>query len=192
MARHRWGPRIVGGDGRWSATTSALAIGPHTLTAIQSDPAGNPAPVSSGLALTIAAVPSAATGLTLAPASDSGTLLDGITDIATPVITGSGVAGDTIVLFDGETQVGAAIVSGDGTWAITTSALAIGPHTLTALQSDLAGNPAPASTGLALTIAAVPTAVTGLILAPASDSGTLLDGITDIATPVITGSGFSR
>ena len=66
-----------------------------------------------------------------------------------------------IALFDGETQVGTAIVGGDGTWSVTTSALAIGSHTLTAIQTDPAGNPAPVSTGLALTIAAVPAAATG-------------------------------
>ena len=122
------GAAIVSGDGTWAITTSALAIGPHTLTALQSDLAGNPAPASTGLALTIAAVPAAATGLALAPASDSGTLLDGITDIATPVITGSGVAGDTIALFDGETQVGTAVVGGDGTWSVATSVLSAGSH----------------------------------------------------------------
>ena len=104
--------------------------------------------------------------MALATASDSGTLLDGSTDVATPVITGSGVPGHSIALFDGATQVGTAIVGGDGTWAVTTSVLAIGPHTLTAIQSDPAGNPAPVSSGLALTIAAVPSAVTGLTLAP--------------------------
>jgi hypothetical protein len=96
--------------------------------------------------------PASPTGLTLAPASDTGTKGDGITSVSTPIIIGQGVTGDTITLFDGTAQVGTVTVGSDGTWSVTTTVLASGSHSLTATQTDTSGNPSAASTPLLLTI----------------------------------------
>jgi hypothetical protein len=131
--------------------------------------------------LTIDAVPAAPSGLTLAPGSDSGAPGADITNINTPQITGIGIIGDTVTLHDGDTFVGAGPVAGDGTWDIATSALADGSHTLTATEYDVAGDVSPASGPLTLTIdTAIPAAPAALTLAPASDSGTPLDDITNV------------
>jgi hypothetical protein len=86
--------------------------------------------------------------------------------------------GDTVTLYEGGTFVGAGPVAGDSTWDIATSPLADGSHTLTATESDIAGDVSPASGPLTLTIAA-------------SDSGTALDNITNVTTPRITGTGVA-
>ena len=132
------GTGMVGAGGNWSIATSALADGPHTLTATATDLAGNTSGASAALPVTIDTVaPPVPGSLALAPASDSGVAGDGITNINTPVITGTGIAGDTITLLDSPldgstpvTTVGTATVGADGTWSITTSALANGARTL--------------------------------------------------------------
>ena len=86
------------------------------------------------------APPAAPSAPVLAAASDSGTKGDRITNIATPLITGTGVAGDTITLLDGATSVGSAVVTAAGTWSITAATLVEGLNVLTATQSDALGN----------------------------------------------------
>lgn len=125
-------------------------------------------------------------GLALALSSDSGIQGDDITDINTPVITGTGQTGDTVTLLDGSTQVGMGMVGADGTWGITTSQLALGPHALTATETDVASNTSSASAPLTITILAAPPAPSDLALASAPNAAT-----TNVNTPAITGTGQS-
>jgi hypothetical protein len=185
------GTATVGGDGAWSVTTPTLAAGPHMLTATQTDVAANVSALSATLDLTIdTTIPAAPAALTLAPSSDSGVAGDGITNVTTPEITGTGTPGDTIILHDGTVDVGTATVGGDGAWSVTAAALAAGPHMLTATQTEVAGNVSPVSSTLDLTIdTSIPAAPAGLTLAPSSDSGVQGDDITSVTTPTITGTG---
>lgn len=71
----------------------------------------------------------------LAAASDSGVSnTDNITSDTTPTFTGTAEAGATVKLYDtdGTTEIGSGTADGSGNWSITTSALAFGPHTVTA------------------------------------------------------------
>ncbi len=185
------GTTTVGANGSWSVTSAALADGVHTLTAVDTDPAGNVSVASDPLALTIDTMASPApAGLKLDPGSDTGLLGDDLTKATTPVITGTGTAGDTITLFDGETVVGTATVGANGKWSVTASTLADGVHTLTAFDTDPADNISVASAPLALTIDTTASPMpTGLTLNPGSDSGKLGDDLTNVANPVITGRG---
>nr|WP_321985505.1 Ig-like domain-containing protein [uncultured Lichenicoccus sp.] len=187
----RVGTAIVAGNGTWSVTSGTLAAGTHSLTAIQSDVAGNVSAASTALDVTIdTAAPAAPVALALAAASDSGTQGDDITNATTPTITGTGTAGDTVTLRNGGTAVGTAMVAGDGSWSVTTSTLAAGSHSLTATQTDVAGNVSAASASLALTIdTTTPATPSKPALAAASDSGAPGDGITNVTTPTITGTG---
>ncbi|TCC89600.1 T9SS type B sorting domain-containing protein [Pedobacter hiemivivus] len=99
-------------------------------------------------------VPAAPSTPVLATASDSGTSpTDKITNVTTPVITGTAETGATVTLYDtdGTTVLGTAVATG-GNWSITSSTLLANPHTLTAKATDGAGNVGGASTGLAITI----------------------------------------
>ena len=90
---------------------------------------------------------------TLSPGSDSGfSNSDGITNVTRPLITGTGLAGDTVTLRDGATTVGLALVGAGGIWSAITSTLGAGPHVLTATEKDVAGNVSTASPALNLTI----------------------------------------
>lgn len=94
-------------------------------------------------------------GLALSAASDSGIKGDNITDVKTPVITGFGVAGDKVTLAQGAILLGSATVAANGTWSITTFPLTLGPHSLTATETD-GSNVSAASAPLSLNIVQSP------------------------------------
>jgi hypothetical protein len=156
------GTATVGDDGSWQVTTSTLGAGPHTLTATETDAAGNTSDPSSPLSLTIDTTPPAApTDLTLDPTTDNGQIGDDITSFTQPKIDGQGHAGDAVTLKDGSTTVGTGMVGGDGSWSITTSDLTLGDHSLSATETDVAGNISGASAPLNLTIVSPPIGPTG-------------------------------
>ncbi|PKU25885.1 Ig-like domain-containing protein [Telmatospirillum siberiense] len=148
------GTGTADGSGNWSITSSTLSTGGHTITAKAADAAGNVSSVSSGLSITIdTTAPSAPSTPDLATASDSGSSsTDNLTDIATPVFTGTAEANATVTLYDGATAVGTAAADGSGNWSITSSTLSSGSHAITAKATDTAGNTSVASSGLSVTI----------------------------------------
>ncbi len=82
---------------------------------------------------------------TLAAASDSGTVGDGITNVNKPTINGIGAgAGATINIFDAANNIGNTLADGAGNWTFTCPAtLADGPHALAATQTPYGGLSAP-------------------------------------------------
>jgi large repetitive protein len=111
------------------------------------DPAGNNGGAGATPSLhfdTLA--PNAPSTPGLATGSDSGTSAsDNLTNVTTPVFTGTAEAGATVKLYDGATQVGSVTADGSGNWTITSSTLAEGDHTLAAVAIDAAGNVSTAS-----------------------------------------------
>ncbi|HYC01803.1 MAG TPA: Ig-like domain-containing protein, partial [Azospirillaceae bacterium] len=186
------GTTTAGNDGSWSITADALSDGAHVLTAKATDLAGNAGGTSTALTIDIdTTAPAAPTAPVLATASDTGVQnADGITRITTPTVSGTAEAGTTVVLFDGATQIGSTLVAGDGSWSVATTALLDGTHSLTAKTSDVAGNLSDASAALSVTIdTSAPTAPSALALTTLTDTGTSSsDGITNAATPVLTGT----
>ena len=150
------GTAVVSKSDTWSVTpTSALAAGTHTLTATESDAVRGVSTASSALALLIktsAAVPS---GLAFAVGADKGTAGDVVT------VTGHGEAGDRVTVFDGTKALRGATVGAGGVWTIALNPLAVGAHSLSASEVDVAGNTSLHSPAQRLTIAhAAPNAVT--------------------------------
>jgi hypothetical protein len=185
------GTSTADGSGNWSITSSTLSAGGHTLTAKQTDAAGNVSVASGALAVSIDTAAAAPAAPALASASDSGTLGDGLTNHATPTITGTAEANATVRLYDtdGTTLLGTATANGAGVWSIVASTLSDGAHTLTVKQTDAAGNVSTASAGLALTIdTEAPEAPGAPLLAAASDSGTVGDHVTNVDAPTFTGT----
>ena len=86
--------------------------------------------------------------------SDTGTWsADNLTKNTMPVFTGAAETGSTVALYDtdGTTVLGTGIATG-GNWSITSSALAEGIHTITAVATDAAGNTGAASSQVAVMI----------------------------------------
>jgi hypothetical protein len=122
--------------------------------------------------------PAAPLGLALASGSDSGVKGDHVTNVGKPVITGKGVAGDTVTLRDSGKAIGSAVVATGGAWSVTVaSALAAGVHSLTATQSGGGGTSA-ASAALKLTIKTAAPAPSGLSFAVAADKAAKGDTVT--------------
>ena len=143
---------------------------------VQFDPALSPTPVITGLEA----------------ASDSGTAGDGITNDATPTITGTTVTGATVEIFtdtgSGPVSAGNATVTGTD-WSFTFAALADGTYTVTARATVGGGTPSAASAPFTLVIdTAAPAAPVVTGIDAASDSGPDGDGFTNVLRPVITGT----
>ena len=145
----------------------SLSEGANTLTARIVDRAGNVGTASAALVITVDTTAPTASTPQLAVASDSGTVGDGLTNDTTPALTGTGTAGETVTVYDGATAVGTATVDGSGAWALDTSALANGAHSLTVVLTDSAGNASVPSSPLVLTIdASAPVAANSLAISP--------------------------
>ncbi|MFC5357198.1 Ig-like domain-containing protein [Azospirillum himalayense] len=102
--------------------------------------------------MTIDTSASSPTGLALAALSNSGSTVDTLTSVATPVITGSVAEAGVVVLYEGATALGTVTASAAGAWSLTAASLSDGAHTLTATVTDAAGNTSAASTALTVTI----------------------------------------
>src|SRR5690606_28011819 len=91
---------------------------------------------------------------TVAPAAP--TLNEPTTPIAsteTPSFTGEGEFSSTVTVSDGTSDVCTAIVAQDALWSCAPAApLASGSYSLTAQQTDLAGNVSPLSAAVALLV----------------------------------------
>jgi hypothetical protein len=176
----------------WSVTTGTLAAGAHSITATATDTAGNTSAPSAPLVVTIdTTAPAAPSVPDLQAASDSGTSnSDNLTNVTTPVFTGTAEAGATVTV---ASSIAGTIGTGPGaSYSVTSSALGDGAHTITAQQTDLAGNTGPFSTGLVVTIDTAGPAASTPDLNAGSDSGASnSDNYTNVTLPGFSGTAES-
>jgi hypothetical protein len=144
------GTATTNASGNWSLTTSALLSGGHVLTATATDAAGTTSAASAAVDPVIGSTPPAAPAIA-SWSPDTGVVGDGITNVNTPTLTGSAVAGSTVTVYDGSTELGVATAAATGAWSFTTSKLSDGIHVLTATDTNSAGVSA-ASTVLDITV----------------------------------------
>ena len=144
--------------GTWTCTPSDdIPDGTHTVTARQTDEAGNLSPTSTPVTLRID------TTSPDKPVITSPTEDDDPTNDTTPTITGAGEPGATVdVTIDdgGDTTVTCQTTVGtDGTWSCTVppgTPLTEGDYTVTATQTDPAGNVSGPSDPAPLTVDTTP------------------------------------
>ncbi|AOM79687.1 Ig-like domain-containing protein [Pedobacter steynii] len=152
-----------------SSGTASITVAAATYT----DAAGNDGGAGTTPALTFdTQSPNAPSAPVLAAASDSGiSNSDNITNVITPVFTGTAEPGSTVTLYDtdGTTVIGTGIATG-GNWSITANTLTPGTHTITAKATDVAGNVSPVSTGLVVTIDTTAPIVNAIALADPNPS----------------------
>src|ERR1044071_7629026 len=99
--------------GAWSFTPTGLAGGAHTLTATQTDLAGNIG--TATLSFTLDKTPPA---LSIALASDTGSsATDKIT--SNPAIKGTGQANAAVTIKKGSTVLGTTMADSTGAWSFT-------------------------------------------------------------------------
>jgi hypothetical protein len=185
------GTAIAGIDGAWSLTPNANLAASNSLTAKQTDGAGNVSASSAALSVVYnasASVPS----VKLQTDSDTGTLGDGITANTTPTLVANGSvvgvsSGDTIELWSGATQLGTTVAGSGGAWAVRPS-LALADNSYTFTVKNATTNTTLGSLKLVVD-ATKDTPLTGLSLSLDSDTGILNDGLTKWANPRIQGAG---
>ncbi|MBN4049958.1 DUF4347 domain-containing protein, partial [bacterium AH-315-M10] len=186
------GTTTADGAGAWSLTSSTLADGAQTITAIATDTAGNVSAASSGLSLTVdTSDPAKPAKPDLVAGSDTGSSsTDEITSDTTPTFTGTAEAGATVELFSDGVSKGTATASGGGDWTLTSSALTDGTHAITVTATDAAGNVSDLSGSLSVTIdTAAPAAPSEPDLDGPSDTGASdTDNITGDTTPKFKGT----
>ncbi len=160
----------VGADGSFTIALAPPRLNGETLSATQSDAAGNLSPPTFDAALdtTAPAAPTAAIGV------------DGAT------VTGVGEAGATVtVTGPGGAPLGSAIVAADGSYAVTLATAQGNGESLLVSQSDSSGNTSPATPLVAPDFTAP-----GLPNAVVAADGTSVTGTGEPgATVTITGAG---
>jgi hypothetical protein len=166
------GSGTLDATGKTTFSTTALAVGSHSITASYggaTTPTAFSNSASSAVSVTITTSPiiSTTTALTaFATTATSGTSLT-FTATVTPA-SGTTAPTGTVTFTDGSTALGTGtLTSGQAT--LTTSSLAVGSHTITAAYGGSATFSSSTSTGVAITITAA-TADFTLSLSPTSAS----------------------
>ena len=140
----------VDADGNWSFVPGTpLLQGEHPLTVVNMDAAGNESQPSDAFVVNVGssaapAVPSVTGVIDDVGAVQGNLQKNAITDDARPTITGTAQPGMTISVYDNGKLLGTAQVNAKGEWSFTpTTALADGPHNLTAKATNAMGNSSP-------------------------------------------------
>jgi hypothetical protein len=155
-------------------TTTALAVGQHTITAVYSGDSLNQAATSSVLVQT---VQTAGTSVTLTSSANPALASAPLTLTSTVVGTGGGVTG-TVTFQDGTTALGAANLNAAGMATLIVSGLAPGAHSIIAVYSGDANNFPSTSPVLAQSVVQATT----VVLTSSENPALALDSVTFMAT----------
>lgn len=143
---------ITPANGLWSCVSSTLPDGQIVLTSTATDPAGNLSAASPPRTFTIDTTAPAAAAI-VTPAENARTGLS-------PMLTGTAEPFSTVVVNEGTALVCQATATMTGTWSCPTT-LGAGSHSVTAKQTDRAGNQGPASMPRTFVVENVPTVILG-------------------------------
>ena len=193
------------GVAAFSSTT--LAFGPHTITAVYSGDTNHATSTSTSLVQHIVQAAQMSLNSNVNP-SVSG---QSVTLSAKVVTVGGLVPTGTVVFTEGATTLGTGTMDGTGTASFAISTLAVGSHTITASYSGdanysvatsmLVQTVQNASTQIALTASSNPaiygtavtlTAVISSNGSPATGTVTFTDGATTLGTGVLDGTGTAN
>lgn len=142
---------VIAAGGNWTFTPALpLSNGPHTLTVTATDAAGNESAPTPGFDLDVLAGGAPTAPAIISVFDDQGAsqgplAQNEFTDDAQPTISGTGADGDVISVFSNGNLLGTVPVVG-GQWSFTPATpLPQGLNNLTALATNAAGNPSPAT-----------------------------------------------
>ena len=186
------------------ATITAQGQGTFDVTAMLTDAAGNPSPDSAPTLVTVDTVAPAAPSITAIPENSAGGINASEASNGTPVevgLTGTGAAaGDRLTINWGGQTVDYTLVAADisGSSATVTVPLATittqgqGTFDVTAMLTDAAGNPSPASAPTLVTVDTVAPAAPSITAIPENSAGGINASEASNGTPVevgLTGTG---
>ena len=144
------GNTLIDRNGNWIYKLPTQAQGTQVVTVQCADASGHVSALSAGYAVTIDTSAPAIPVITgLSSGFDSGlSASDGITNVTTPVLTGTAEAGSTVAISaGGGVASGSTVADASGHWSFAvTSSFSDGSYSFTALASDAAGNASRSST----------------------------------------------
>ena len=168
------GTGTLNGSGTATLTTSSLAAGPHSITATFGENVVHAASTSPIVSQTIL-YPTTTSLVTNNNPAAFGT---SVTLTAT-VMSGFGIPGGTVTFLDGVTNLGTGTLNGSGVATFSTSSLSIGTHSITA---SYGGDTSLAGSISAVVSQSVQPIVTGTALASSANPATLGTSVTFTAT----------
>ena len=156
-------PVALDGSGQAQLTTSTLAVSSHDITAVFTDAGDFDGSTSDAITQTVSAVNTTTSVISSVNPSVSG---EGVTFTATVSadVPSSATPVGSVEFFDGVTSLGAPVaVDGSGQAQLTTSALSVDDHSITAVftdAGDFGGSTSPVLTQT-VNLASTTTTVTG-------------------------------
>ncbi|MBF0124394.1 MAG: PD40 domain-containing protein [Magnetococcales bacterium] len=173
--------------GLWK-TDLGLTSGPHAITAVQTSAVGETSEPSIPFLLVVDnEAPATPDNMTVnaAKLADESYVTNRTADL---IISGRGEANGSVTLFEGNKSIGSARIPSSGYWQATLAKIGVGNHSLTAKQTDAAGNISPVSEQVLLVSVdtATPAAPSGLKVNGSSAS---IQTITSGAGLLVTGNG---
>jgi hypothetical protein len=143
------GTGTLNGSGIGTYTTSNLAVGQHSMTAVYGGDANNAGSTSSVLTQTVnAATTTTALGSSLNPSSFG----QAVSFTATVTAQYGGTLTGTVSFIDGATTLGTGTLNGSGIATFTTSGLTVGQHSITAVYAGDTNNAGSTSAVLTQTV----------------------------------------
>lgn len=127
----------VNGAGIATLTTSALSVATHSITAVYSGDGTNASSTSPIVSQVVNPLPAGSTTTALSSSANPSTSGQAVT--FTAVVTGATPTG-TVQFFDGASLLGTGAVNGSGIATLSTSALSVGSHAITAVYGGDGGN----------------------------------------------------
>jgi hypothetical protein len=127
------GTTIANVAGDWTFASEDLPEGTYTVTATVQDRAGNYSSPSSGVVLVIDTTPPSAPAIT-GPAADVTTQSRDLT------VSGTATSGVEVDVLDGTGTAATASADAVGAWSVRLTGLPDGPHVISAVTRDVAGN----------------------------------------------------
>ncbi|MCU6192594.1 BapA/Bap/LapF family large adhesin [Enterobacter sichuanensis] len=152
------GQAVTDDQGNFSVTLNPPKANGEALTADATDPAGNTGPTTPALApdITPAQTPVIVSVVDDVPGTTGTIAQGGLTNDATPTISGTGEAGTRLYIYSGSDQIGTLIIPSSGQWSFTpTVHLHEGGHVLSATAIDAAGNASGTSNTWSITVDSV-------------------------------------
>jgi hypothetical protein len=171
------GTGTLNGSGVATLTTSTLPLGSNSVTAVYSGDSNNAGSTSAAVTVTVAL---AQTATALMASSTNPTSGTSVTLTATVTENpGTGVPTGTVTFMDGSTMLGTGTLNGSGVATYSTTTLALGPNSITAVYGGDTNNVG--STSAAVTVTVTVAQVLSATLTPGTLTFTGVVGTTSAA-----------
>ncbi|HKN74675.1 MAG TPA: glycoside hydrolase family 44 protein [Candidatus Acidoferrum sp.] len=150
------GTGTLNSSGSATFSTSGLAVGSHSVTAVYSGDSNFSTSTSAAVSVTVSAPAKTATTTSLTASATQLSTGQSVTFTASAAAqSGSGTPTGSVIFLDGQSQIGASLLSA-GSSSLTSTGLSAGTHSITAAYSGDANYAGSTSAPVSITVAAAP------------------------------------